>query len=302
MADKKQTRKRRHHARKAEHPLLWKLKMWFVPHKQNAYRPNLIDRYSLGVVAVLCGAVFLLGGQGTTGVLGQQAPITPVGLLGQTNIEREKAEVSPLKIDTQLMKAAALKAKDMIDHDYWAHTSPDGVTPWHWIQQAGYSYAYAGENLARNFASDGAVVAAWMASDGHRENMLHPYYTEVGFAIMEGKLDGKPSTVIVAVYATPADALTDVASVHTSAPTLQKNLGAMSRLGVAVQSMNPAILGLMIILTILLVISLTTAIVSRGQHSEQTTFWRKHHGVFKVAGIGVVAITIIVFQGMGQII
>lgn len=302
MAVKKQTRKRRHHARKAEHPLLWKLKMWFVPHQKNAYRPHLINRYSLGVVAVLCGAVFLFSGQGTTNVLGQQASITPVGLLEQTNNERKKATVSPLTIDTQLMKAAALKAKDMFENNYWSHTSPDGVTPWRWIQQSGYSYAYAGENLARNFTSDDAVVAAWMASDGHRENMLHPYYTEVGFAVMEGNLNGKMSTVIVAMYATPSDTLTDVASVHTSAPISPTNLSPISRLGVAVQSMNSAMLGMMIILTILLIIALTTAIVSRGRHPEQSTFWRRNHGIFKVVGISVVVIAIIVIQGTGQII
>ena len=302
MVAKKQNRRRRHHARRAEHPLIWKLKSWFVPHSQNAYRPHLINRYSLSVIAVLCISVFMFSSQSKVDVLGQQDPITPLGLLDETNHEREKAGVSSLTINTQLTKAASMKAKDMINHNYWAHTSPDGVTPWHWVQQAGYSYAYAGENLARNFTSDSAVVSAWMASDSHRDNMLHKYYTEVGFAVIDGKIDDKPTRIIVAVYATPTDALTEIAGAQTTTPNTPAQIGFMSRIGIALQSMNPSMLGMFLILTLVLIVALLTVVVSYGQKVQPATFWRRHHGIFKVGGISLIMVTIIIIQGTGQII
>ena len=52
----------------------------------------------------------------------------------------------------------------MLEHNYWAHVSPDGVEPWQFIQQQNYFYLSAGENLARDFISEKDLVAAWMAS------------------------------------------------------------------------------------------------------------------------------------------
>ena len=49
-----------------------------------------------------------------------------------------------------LQEAAEKKAQDMIENNYFAHTSPQGKTPWHWVEESGYDYRYAGENLAIN--------------------------------------------------------------------------------------------------------------------------------------------------------
>lgn len=61
-----------------------------------------------------------------------------------------------------------------------------------------------------------------MASQGHRENMLKNYYTEVGFAMMDGKIDGQPTNIVVAMYVPPSSSLTEVAGLETNAPTVKQ--------------------------------------------------------------------------------
>ena len=62
-----------------------------------------------------------------------------------------------------------MKAQDMATLGYFAHVSPDGKTPWYWIEKVGYDYQYAGENLAINFSDSKDVTNAWMASPLHKE-------------------------------------------------------------------------------------------------------------------------------------
>lgn len=112
----------------------------------------------------------------------------PAGLLGfaqdvvnLTNQERAAAGLPPLASDPALMSAAQGHSQDMADHDFVSHTGSDGSTPYQRIVRAGYSPLYvAAENIAAGYASPASVVAAWMASPGHRANILSPLYTHIG--------------------------------------------------------------------------------------------------------------------------
>ena len=99
--------------------------------------------------------------------------------------------------------AAEAKAEDMLKNDYFAHTSPEGRTPWHWLKKAGYSYKYAGENLATNYTDAKDQEKAWMKSKTHRENILNKNYREAGIAIVDGKIDGQSSLVTVVFFLAP---------------------------------------------------------------------------------------------------
>lgn len=172
------------------------VKLALVPHRANQFRPHLIRRGGIVVVLLLVAVAFCGSNWSASGsVLGVKVPITPTALLNDTNSQRHQHNEPGLSYNTSLAKAAYLKAQDMFAHQYWAHVSPDGVTPWHWFSKAGYDYAYAGENLAKNFPSADATVAAWMASPKHRENILSQNYTDVGFAVMDGRLNGKNTTL-----------------------------------------------------------------------------------------------------------
>ncbi|HEU4984627.1 MAG TPA: CAP domain-containing protein, partial [Nitrososphaera sp.] len=178
------------------------LRLALVPHQANQYRPHLIRRYGLMAVFVLVIGIQLLYNVGTTGsVLGEKANISMAALLNGTNQARRNRGLDDLKLDEKLNRAAQLKAADMFAKQYWAHDSPDGTQPWKWLADADYNYSEAGENLALNFYTAEATMTAWLNSAEHKENILDPAYTDVGFAVASGMLKGKQATIVVALYA-----------------------------------------------------------------------------------------------------
>ena len=147
----------------------------FFPRESNNHRAKLLHHKSLLFVIVFFLFVeILLSGvkQNYQQVLGSTTDISSQKLFLLTNKEREQNGLTPLVFNETLSKAALLKANYMFTNNYWAHNAPDGTTPWVFIKQVGYEYTYAGENLARGFATSDDVVKAWMASPTHKENML----------------------------------------------------------------------------------------------------------------------------------
>lgn len=114
-------------------------------------------------------------------------------MLSLINSERKKAGLSPLKVDMRLVSISRQKSKDMIDKNYFGHTSPTYGTPFEVLKKNGVNYRFAGENLAG--APD--VVSAHnslMKSPGHRANILNPNYNYVGIGIVDGGPYGKMYT------------------------------------------------------------------------------------------------------------
>lgn len=121
-------------------------------------------------------------------------------IISDTNYVRAKYNLHPLKENAELTAAAYLKAYDMFEHQYWDHVSPEGKTPWYFIRNTNYDFRFAGENLAKDFASSDDVLSAWMESPEHRANILNPNYEDIGVAIVKGELNGKETVLIVAIY------------------------------------------------------------------------------------------------------
>lgn len=172
----------------------------FFPHQHNNFRSKLLHHKSVFflIVLVLFSGFFLSTLRTNfPKVLGISYDITSSQLLYLTNIQRQGNGAGSLSLNDKLTQAATRKAKDMFAEDYWAHNSPTGKTPWVFIKDSGYTYVYAGENLARGFQSSDDVVKAWMASPDHRENMLSKNYSDVGFSVMKGKLLGEETVLIV---------------------------------------------------------------------------------------------------------
>ncbi len=282
------------------------VKMAVVPHKKNNYRPHLVRWYGLAllilvVLALIFGSNWLHSGS----VLGVQQPISTTHLLDDTNAQRAGNGYKPLVSNTALSKAAAMKAHDMFNHQYWAHVSPSGVTPWVWFSKAGYDYDYAGENLAKNFSSANSTLAAWMASPKHRANILNKHYTDVGFAVVDGVLDGEPTTLIVAMYGSrPAPVVAGVSLTPTpitEAPIVGANMSFMSQFGLALQSMTPAVLGSVILVLFAAVVSLVTYINRKKLPQPVRQSWRYHQALYKASGLTVLAIMIVALYTGGQI-
>ena len=120
-----------------------------------------------------------------------------------TNKERSEKDIPVLQRNSLLDQAAQMKAQDMAANGYYAHVSPDGTTPMHWVEKAGYKYLIIGENLVVNRTDAGQVVDAFMGSPGHRANILRTDFTEIGIGVANGIYKGKDATFTVQIFAAP---------------------------------------------------------------------------------------------------
>lgn len=153
----------------------------------------------------------------------QASDLTPSSVLKLINEERLARELAPLKENAILTQAAEAKAKDMLKNGYFSHNSPKGENPWYWLKQSGYSYQYAGENLAINYESAESQHSAWMKSATHQANIVNTKYQETGIAIVSGKMKGESATITVQFFGAPRGALSPQSKPIVSAevPTLK---------------------------------------------------------------------------------
>lgn len=105
-------------------------------------------------------------------------------ILELVNGKRQEHGLASLRLNPVLNLAAFAKASDMQAFNYFAHVSPQGVRPWHWFKALGYKYVYAGENLAVGFSDPSELIDSWMSSATHRANILSPFYSDLGLAIV----------------------------------------------------------------------------------------------------------------------
>jgi hypothetical protein len=149
------------------------------------------------------------------------------------NEARNKQNIQSLSENTKLNRAAEEKANDMLANNYFAHTSPSGVTPWDWIEKNNYDYKYAGENLAINFSDPTDQQEAWMNSPTHRKNILNTKYNEIGVAVVRGKINGHISTITVQEFGTLMN------DKNISAASIQKIESQEAPKVLAANSINP---------------------------------------------------------------
>ncbi|SDD88392.1 Uncharacterized conserved protein YkwD, contains CAP (CSP/antigen 5/PR1) domain [Streptomyces prasinopilosus] len=101
------------------------------------------------------------------------------------NAERGKAGCSPVKVNTALTEAAQKHSEDMAASRTMSHTGSDGSSPDDRIARAGYSWSTYGENVAYGYSTPEQVMAGWMASPGHRENILNCAFEEIGVGLAQ---------------------------------------------------------------------------------------------------------------------
>ncbi|HVM76857.1 MAG TPA: CAP domain-containing protein [Candidatus Paceibacterota bacterium] len=184
-----------------------RIKKYLIPHEENDFMPKLLRPKFVafvcmimiaGEIAFLLGATYVAPRSKLFGIILTNA------LVDQTNESRTANGVPALHENATLDAAAQLKANDMVKNNYFAHTSPAGLTPWYWFDQVGYNFNYAGENLAVNFSDSEDVTSAWMNSPEHRENILNANYSDIGMATAQGMFQGHPATYVVELFGTQA--------------------------------------------------------------------------------------------------
>ena len=106
------------------------------------------------------------------------------------NKQRTKNGLSALKIDSEVQNVARIKAQDMVNNNYFSHTSPTYGSPFDMLNSFKVSYKTAGENIAGN-SSNSAAVTAWMNSSGHKANILNSSFNYTGIGVVKGSKFGK---------------------------------------------------------------------------------------------------------------
>lgn len=96
------------------------------------------------------------------------------------NEERAKNGLPALKLNWEISRVARLKSQDMINKNYFSHTSPTYGSPFRMMESFGIRFSAAGENIAYGQRTPAEVMRAWMNSSGHRANILSRSFTQIG--------------------------------------------------------------------------------------------------------------------------
>jgi hypothetical protein len=167
----------------------------FAPTGRNGFIPRLLRERViwaiLGASAALFGFAQFLQISTYERV---QAEMYPQTVLARINHDRSALGLAPLSTNPVLEYAATLKAADMVAYNYFAHISPTGTPLWHWLDQAGYTFTYAGEQL----------IADATHPSLDQQVVLSPEFTEIGIATVQGEREGVPALYGVALLGTPA--------------------------------------------------------------------------------------------------
>lgn len=203
---------------------LKRIKEYFISEKNNDYKPHFFGMAGMLFLTAAILVIFLASAFQFSAIRsGNYAAIITSVLTDLTNNDRLIEGKGWLTTNQTLVLAAQMKANDMAAKSYFAHTSPEGKSPWHWVKQAGYNFTYAGENLAVNFSDSVDVERAWTNSPGHRANIVNGKYTEIGIATAEGFYNGRPTTFVVQFFGRPAVATTTkISSVVVAAPKAEE--------------------------------------------------------------------------------
>ncbi len=197
------------------------IKNIFIPQAGNEYRPHALRQKSLHITSgvVVVAKIIAIIAVSIYASVARVSDITPTTIISLTNQARTANKVTALKTNTLLTKAAQAKANDMVQRQYFAHVSPTGTTPWAWFKQAGYSYTYAGENLALDYISAEDVTAAWLNSPSHRANLLSSKYKDIGVAVVTGTINGSSSLIVVQEFGAPTPPVKKIVTVPAQTPT-----------------------------------------------------------------------------------
>jgi hypothetical protein len=180
----------------------------FIPHEGNNHVPHVLKHNVLlgySVVILLLKILAVTAPIALPSASLYSSSITVGNIVLLTNQTRANLGLGGLTQNAKLAAAAQAKANDMLDKQYFAHNSPDGLTPWYFIRAQGYAYEKAGENLAIHYTTAEGVHDGWLASPTHRANIVKEEFTEIGVGVVNGEYDGYPSTVVVQFFGRPKE-------------------------------------------------------------------------------------------------
>jgi len=171
--------------------------------------------------------------------------LTQAGIILQTNFQRQESGLGFLGENGILNSTATAKANDMCEKQYFAHISQAGIGAGGLADSFGYDYISVGENLALGpFASDVAVVEAWMGSPGHRANILNSKFTEIGVGAVGCVFEGRSTWLAVQHFGKPASDCPKVdvslgKTIEEEKATLAEMKGRLLVMRAGIEASNP---------------------------------------------------------------
>lgn len=98
-----------------------------------------------------------------------------------TNNYRSLVGVPSLTLDSSLVEAASIRAKEL--NDSFSHTRPNGSSCFTVLSELGISYGTAGENIAAGYSSSQSVMEGWRSSSGHYQNIISSKFKKIGIGV-----------------------------------------------------------------------------------------------------------------------
>lgn len=98
-----------------------------------------------------------------------------------TNDYRSLVGVPSLTLDSSLVEAANIRAKELSDS--FSHTRPNGSSCFTVLSELGISYGTAGENIAAGYSSSQSVMEGWRSSSGHYQNIISSKFKKIGIGV-----------------------------------------------------------------------------------------------------------------------
>lgn len=98
-----------------------------------------------------------------------------------TNNYRSLVGVPSLTLDSSLVTAASIRAKELSDS--FSHTRPNGSSCFTVLSELGISYGTAGENIAAGYSSSQSVMEGWRSSSGHYQNIISSKFKKIGIGV-----------------------------------------------------------------------------------------------------------------------
>lgn len=98
-----------------------------------------------------------------------------------TNNYRSLVGVPSLTLDSSLVEAANIRAKELSDS--FSHTRPNGSSCFTVLSELGISYSTAGENIAAGYSSSQSVMEGWRSSSGHYQNIISSKFKKIGIGV-----------------------------------------------------------------------------------------------------------------------
>ncbi len=106
-------------------------------------------------------------------------------MLADLNATRARAGLSILKLDSRLTQLARAHGIDMAEHNYFAHATQNGQSPFARMRADNISFGWAGENLAMS-PDEPTAYQALLQSPEHLANIMQRHFSKVGIAAVQG--------------------------------------------------------------------------------------------------------------------